>query len=309
MMDILLVTAPIYMVIGIGFAATRYGVMQKTDGQALGRFVMNFALPAMLFNALASRNFKEVLHVDYLAAYALGSLLAFATVFAWARWGAGKSTTLSSMMALGSSSSNSGYIGYPILLQLLGPVAGVGLALTLLVENLVMIPLGLSMAESGEAEHANMMQLVRESLLRLFKMPMMWGISSGFVYSMLGLHLPDMLGKTVHLFSAACAGIALFVNGGALVGLQVSGLAKQVSGVALAKLVVHPLGVAFFFWLFGPVDQYLFTTGIVLAAVPMLSIYPILGGRFKLEGVCAAALLVTTLVSFITINAVVWWLG
>lgn len=309
MTNILLVTAPIYMVIGIGFMATRYGTVSKADGQALGRFVMNFALPAMVFNALASRNFTEVLHADYLASYALGSLFAFALMYALAKWLGKKDTTLSSMMALGASSSNSGYIGYPIVLQLLGPVAGVGLALTLLVENLIIIPLGLSMAESGQAEHASFAQLVLESLKRLAKMPLMWGILLGFAYSMLGLHLPEILGKTVNLFAAACAGIALFVNGSSLVGLQVSGLAKKVSLIALIKLTIHPLAVGFFFWLFGPVDTYLMTTGVVLAAMPMLGIYPIFGGRFKLDGLCAAALLVTTLLSFITINAVLWWFG
>ena len=307
MANILLVTAPIYLVIGVGFLATRNGVVSKTDGQALGRFVMNFALPAMLFNALASRDFKEVLHADYFASYALGSLFAFVFMFGLAKWGAQKSTSLSAMMALGSSSSNSGYIGYPIVLQLLGPVAGVGLALTLLVENLIVIPLGLSIAESGQAEHASFARLMLESLKRLAKMQLMWGIMLGVAYSMLELQLPEVLGKTVNLFAAACAGVALFVNGCSLVGLQVSGLAKQVSVIALTKLTLHPLGVAFFFWLFGPVDRYLVTTGIVLAAMPMMGIYPILGARFKLDGVCAAALLVTTLLSFVTINAVLWW--
>lgn len=308
MIEILLVTAPIYMVIGVGYAAVRFNMVPKADGQALGRFVMNFSLPAMLFTALASRDFNDVLHADYFASYALGSLLAFSVMFFSAKWFGRNSTTQSAMMALGSSSSNSGYIGYPILLQVLGPVGGVGMALTLLVENLIMIPLGLSLAESGQAKQARVGRLVWDSFKRLSKIPLMWGIVCGFVYSMLGFHMPEVLAKTVGLFAAACAGVALFVNGTALVGLQVHGMAKQVSGIAIAKLVMHPAGVVFFFWLFGPVDDYLFTTGMILSAMPMMGIYPILGGRFKLEGMCAAALLVTTLMSFVTINSVIWWL-
>ena len=308
MIQTLLVTAPIYMIIGIGYAAVRFGMVPKTDGQALGRFVMNFALPAMLFMALASRDFKDVLHADYFASYALGSLLAFGVMFSLAKWLGRKSTAQSAMMALGSSSSNSGYIGYPILLQVLGPLGGAGMALTLLVENLIMIPLGLSLAESDQAEQASMGRLVWDSLNRLAKIPLMWGILLGFVYSLLGLHMPEVLAKTVGMFGAACAGVALFVNGTALVGLQVHGLAKQVSGIALAKLVLHPAGVFFFFGLFGPVDDYLLTTGLILSAMPMMGIYPILGGRFKLEGMCAAALLVTTLMSFVTINSLMWCL-
>jgi malonate transporter len=40
-----------------------------------------------------------------------------------------------------------------------------------------------------------------------------------------------------------------------------------------------------------------------------VSIHPILAQRCRLEGLCAAALLVTTVASFATINAALWLLG
>jgi len=306
MTSILAVTGPIYLSIGIGFVATRSGFFSKADGQVLGRFVLNFALPAMLFNALASRNFQDVLHPDYLASYALGSLLAFGVMVALARWVLHKDLTTSALMGMGASCSNSGYIGYPILLQLLGPAAGVGLALTLLVENLLMIPLGLSLAESGRAVQATWQRHVVESVKRLSRSPLMGAIVLGFVCSMLGWQMPEPLAKTVNLFASACAGAALFVNGGSLVGLRVQGLVRQVNVIALAKLVVHPLGVATCLWWFGPVDTSLWISGVLLAAMPMMGIYPLFAQRFQLEGLCAAALLVTTLVSFVTISLILW---
>ena len=68
MLNILTITGPIYLSIALGFAATRRGMFSKLDGQVLGRFVLNFALPAMLFNTLSQRNFAEVLNPNYLIA-------------------------------------------------------------------------------------------------------------------------------------------------------------------------------------------------------------------------------------------------
>lgn len=302
MIDILSITAPIYLLILTGFLAALGGVFSKSDAQVLGRFVLHFALPAMLFSALASRNFSDVLHPAYLLAYTLGSLTAFACSWFAGRWVAPQDKTLRALMGMGGGNSNSGYIGYPILLQVLGPAAGVGLALTLVVENLVMIPLALSMAESGQSQHASWQRNVMDSFKRLSRAPMMWAIVLGFVFSMMGWQLPAFMGKAVSLFSVACAGTALFVNGCMLVGLRVQGLVQQVSGIVVAKLVVHPLAVGFFLWLLGPVEVSLQISGVILAAMPMLSIYPLFAQRFGREGLCAAALLVTTLVSFFTIS-------
>lgn len=124
MLNILSITGPIYLSIGLGYVVTRQGFFSKVDGQVLGRFVLNFGLPAMLFNALAQRQFSEILHPAYLVAYGVGSFLALSSGFAIWHWGRGKGRSQSGLVALGFSSSNTGYVGYPILLQILGPAAG-----------------------------------------------------------------------------------------------------------------------------------------------------------------------------------------
>ena len=252
MLNILTITGPIYLSIGLGFMATRRGMFSKVDGQVLGRFVLNFALPAMLFNALSQRNFSEVLNPNYLLAYGVGSMFSFAVGFGVWRVLRKKSLTESGMVAMGVSCSNSGYVGYPILLQFLGPAAGVGLALTVLIENLLTIPLALAIAESGEAEHVSWQHTVVQSLKRMTKLPMMQAIVLGFVFSMLDLHLPEVLSKTVNMFAAATAAIALFVNGGSLVGMRIVGLIQEVRLIALGKLVLHPLAVGTMLLLVGP---------------------------------------------------------
>lgn len=309
MLNILSITGPIYLSIGLGFAATRRGMFSKTDGQVLARFVLNFALPAMLFNALSQRNFSEVMNPNFLLAYGAGSLLSFAIGFVvWRVWRQ-KSLAQSGMVAMGVSCSNSGYVGYPILLQFLGPAAGLGLALSVLVENLLVIPLALAVAESGQTEHLSWQRTVLESIKRMVKIPMMQAIVVGLVFSMLGWHLPEVLSKTINLFSASTAAIALFVNGGSLVGMRMVGMIQEVRWITLGKLVVHPLAVGLMLMVVGPIEQSLKISAVLLAGMPMLGIYPILAQRHGQEGFCAAALLVTTVVSFFTISLILWTMG
>jgi malonate transporter len=74
MLEILAITAPIFMIIAVGFTAVRLEFFSKSDTRALGMFVINFALPALIFKALSQRPFAEIMNVNYLLAYALGSL-------------------------------------------------------------------------------------------------------------------------------------------------------------------------------------------------------------------------------------------
>ena len=306
MLNILTITGPIYIAIGLGYTATQRGFFTKPDAQALGRFVMYFALPAMLFNALAQRHFEDVWHAGFLWAYGLGSLFSFVSAFVIWRTVRHKDVTESALAALGTSSPNSGYIGYPILLQVLGPAAGVGLALALLVENLLIIPLALVLADAGAQQHASWQKTLQQSLWRLRKSPMIWSILLGIVCSVIGLQLPEVVNKTIQLFSAACSALALFVIGGSLVGLQLSGLAKQVSWIVVGKLVVHPLAVVAVLWFIGPIDVNLQISAILLSSMPMLSIYPLIAQPHGQEGFCAATLLATTVVSFFTISFILW---
>ena len=71
--QILVITLPIYAVIAIGFATVRARLFSAADMQVLGRYVVNIALPALLFHATATRDFHEILHPGYIA------LLAWAT--------------------------------------------------------------------------------------------------------------------------------------------------------------------------------------------------------------------------------------
>ena len=306
MSDVLSITLPIYIVIAIGFACARAGWFSRADMRVFGKFVIQLALPALLFNALSSRTLSEVLNPVYLSAYTAGSLLVAGIGFAWARW-AGKSLSGAAVVAMGMTCSNSGFIGFPLALQLLGPTAGVALALCMIVENVLMLPLLLAIADmDGDHGKANWRKTFLASLAGLVRNPMIIAIVAGLLFSMLGLRLPEAGARAVNLFATSCGALALFVIGGSLTGNAIPGLKRDVSAIAIGKLLLHPLAVFAMLWLLPPLPAQLHTAALLFAAVPMLGIYPILAQKHGHDGMAAVAQLFTTVVSFLTLTALIW---
>jgi malonate transporter and related proteins len=309
MPDILSITGPIYLVILLGYLVTRAGLFGKPDMRVFGKFVLHLALPALLFNALSRRTIGEILHGPYLAAYALGSLLLLLVGFVWHRLVAGRSMSYSGTMTMGMVCPNSGFVGYPIALLTLGAsTAGVALALNMMVENLFIIPLLLMLSDMGGGKgrwHEILFQTLRTQL----RNPLILAILAGIAASLLGWKPPTALARTIDLFAQASGALSLFVIGGSLVGLQVQGLKLPVAQVALGKLLLHPLAMLLVLgWLIPVVDPALHTALLLTSALPMMGIYTILAQRHGHEGVASAALLATTLASFVTLSALLWGL-
>ena len=307
MLDILAITGPIYLAIALGYAATRWGVFERADMRVFGKFTLSLALPALLFNALSQRSVAEILNGQYLLAYAVSTLVVMGAALVWVRKVQRRSLSYSSMMVMGMTCPNSGFVGFPIILLTLGPVAGVALALNMVVENLLLIPLLLAVADSDGGAPGQWRKALQQTLIGLVKNPMIIGIVAGFLFSWSGVQIPTPVSRTINLFAQASGALALFVIGGSLVGLQVQGLKGPVAQIALGKLIVHPLVMLVTLWWVVPVDDpALRMAALITAALPMLGIYTILSQRHGHEATSAAALLVTTVCSFLTLSGLRW---
>ncbi len=303
MLSILTVTAPIYLIMLGGYVAVRCGLFAAADMRVMGRLVIYFCLPALLFRTLAQQALADIVNGAYIAAYAAGSLVTLGALTWFARRALRRPLPLAALFGLGAASSNSGFVGYPIAMQLLGAPAGVALALTMLVENLLVIPLALVIADSRKGTVGKVLQDSARSLVRN---PLVLAIVAGFAFAMLGWRLPDPVARTLQIVATGSTPLALFVVGGSLVGLQLSAQRQDIARVVAAKLLLHPLAVFGILALLPPLDADLRTAAVLFAAMPMLSIYPVLAQRYGQERFCAAVLLATTTTSFATITALLW---
>lgn len=310
MLDILAITTPIYVIILLGYIATRTGLFARLEMRTFGKFVINLALPALVFNAIAQRKIADILHPAYLLACLGGSLIVLGAAYLSGKKLAGMAQADAIIYAMGMSCSNSSFIGYPILLLTLAPVAGVALAMNVLVENVVMLPLIITLAESG-GDGGGARKVLQLTLARLVRNPLIIALSAGLLVSLLEWQLPAPLGRTVTLFAQASGALSLFVIGGTLVGLPMRGMAGQVAPIVAGKLVLHPLAVALVMAALpyagiAPAEPALRHAAVMMAAMPMMSIYPIVAQAYGLENRSAAALVLTTSASFFTLSALLW---
>ncbi|MNF40833.1 putative transporter YfdV [compost metagenome] len=302
MLDILTITAPIFLLIGLGFLSVHSGLLGREQIRGISSFVIHFALPALLIHSLATRSIEEILNAGYLLAYGLASLAAFAVGFALSRWWRRDSLAGAAMTGLGMSASNSGFIGYPVVVMVVGPLAALPMALCMLVESLLMVPLALTLAEAGRQNGGAARQVAVEIVRRLAKNPVLIGIVVGLGLSLLELRLPPILLRPIEMLAQASAPVALFVIGGTLYGLKPAGMLGNSAQMALGKLVLHPLAVYLaFLWVPG-VGADLKIAALLFASAPMFTVYPLLAQQYGLEDRCAAALVATTVLSFFSMS-------
>jgi len=305
---ILSLTSPTFLLIAIGYFVVRVGWMPKENVRPLAWFVVNIGLPAALFKALSSRSFQDILHYDYLLVYGLGSLLSFATLFIMARL-RNKSITECALFGLGASVSNSLMVGFPIVTQLFGDEALVPFTLTLIVENLFILPLALALADTGQQKESHFLTAFAKSLPQLIKNPIILSIAFGISSTAFGIQPPTLVNKVIDVLAVTVAGVSLFAIGGMLVGLKTKGMVTDLTSIVVGKLIIHPLfiiGLMIFFPAMLPLFQHV---AIILACMPMFSIFAVIGMRYQYGGLCSAVLLPTTVVSFLTINLVVWFIS
>lgn len=304
MTTILQTLLPIFAIIGIGFAAVRTGYLQAAGVAHLGAVVIRIALPALIFLAFAGAAPTETLSMAFLLAYALGSLGTMAIcmtvgylVFRLSRPGL-------AVVGLGVSMANSGFMGFPIATALLGEDAATRLlAHCLVVENILVLPLGLlllALAGQGDVK-----QSPGRIVVDLVRSPLLLAIVAGLGFSLAGLTLPDIARDTFMMLARISGPLAVLVIGGMLASLTVQGSLLAVGLIVAGKLVVHPLLVWASIGHVPGIDPLLASGGVLFAAMPMITIFPLLAARIAQGPLGAYGLMVATLGSFLTIPLVI----
>jgi malonate transporter len=311
MFDILSITVPIFIMIAIGYAAVHWRVFAPEAMRILGNYVVVLALPALLFKAVSERPISEVVNWSYMAAYLCGSLVVLTAGFLYARRIQKAETTAAAFSAMGMVCSNTGFIGYPILLLTLPSIAGVGLALNMMAENIVLIPLLLAIAEAGHGGPSPVGKMLARTFRGLARNPIIIGLVAGLAASFSGVTIPAPLMKPIDMLAASSAAVSLLVIGGTLASVSVRGLSGEIAPTVAGKLVFHPLAVfaaTMVLPLAGlaPLSPEMQAAAVILAAVPMMGIYPILAQRFGRERSSVVAMLMATVLSFFTLSAVLW---
>lgn len=310
---VLSTTGTIFFIIAIGYFAVARKVLSRDGLEVLGRYVLNLALPALIFSAVSGRGFNEISNFAYLAGYLLASLSVLLLGYFLSRilW---KTNPLSSTFdATGMACANSGFVGYPLLMMVLPSIAPTALALNMIVENLVVIPLVLILAERASAPTLRGRSMVKLVFHRVSTNPIVLAMVAGIVVSVTQLPIPNFATRGIDLIAQSSAAVCLFVIGGTLVGISIRSIGKRIFGVVAGKLILLPLAVWMSFGFLeligtGSVSPNLRNAAIIMAATPAMTLYPVLAQKYGQEEQAATAMLVMTLLSFFTISGLLYLL-
>jgi malonate transporter and related proteins len=320
MLQILIVTFPFFALVLCGYLAARRGMLPLAAIPGLNGFVLFFALPCMLYRFGASTPIGELLDVSLALTYLLCALVMVAFVVAVTLHGR-IGWNDAAFGALVGAFPNTGFMGVPLLVALLGAKAAGPAIVTILVDMVITSSLCIALSRLGgdpAQGGISATQAAKNALKGVAANPMPWSILLGAVFSALQLELPKPVASTVGLLADAASPVALFTIGAVLARSQM--LAKddkthevhwqEYVPVALIKLFLHPLLVL----LVGVsavslgvhIDKFALTVLVLLAALPSASNVSLLAERFGADnGRIARIILVSTAAAFFTFSGAV----
>lgn len=295
---------PTFSLILLGWLARRGGVLGGEAMDALNKFVVYLALPALLFKAMAEIPLDQLRQPGFIAAMLLSIAIVYALGWVASRR-QGVARPDAALDALSASYSNSGYMGIPLCLMLYGPDSLPIVALAIVMTACLLFAFTLAKIEflhQHKGQRLTVAWTVGRSLLRN---PLVLAPLTGSVFALGNWPLPAGLSSTAGLLGAAASPCALVCIGLFLAQPQapVSTQRTRLSVVLALKMLVQPALAALFAFV-------LFDMPVIWASVAvLLSALPTGTGPFMLaalymrdSALVSRAILWSTLLSVLSIS-------
>ncbi|MDO9637703.1 MAG: AEC family transporter [Pseudotabrizicola sp.] len=303
------VIVPVFLVIGFGYAAARFGLFSDSAVDGLMRFAQNFAVPCLLFRSIATLDLSGAYNTGLLVSFYVGAFSGFALCFAGARWLFKRPLTDSVAIGFAGLFSNSLLLGLPITERAYGVAALQGNFAIISIHSPMLYGFGIGLMEWARSRGMGMSAaaLSRQIGQAVFSQPLVIGITLGFIVNLSGLPLPGAFWSGVDLMTRAAIPAALFGLGGVLFRYKPEGDKATIAMVCAASLIVHP-GVT---WVLGTqvfaLDTASLRSAVVTAAMaPGVNAYLFAHMYGVGKRVNASAVLIATALS---IGSVWMWLA
>lgn len=316
MQSILAVTVPFFALVVCGYLAAQRRVLPEAAIPGLNTFVLYFALPCMLFRFGMTTPVRELLDPLLLAIYLVSALTIVGFTIAVTR---GPETDLkdASFGALVAAFPNSGFMGVPLLVALLGPAAAGPAILTLLADMFVTSSLCIALAQAHDAG-GGARAAAAKALRGALSNPLPWAIGAGMLLSAFGWRTSGPVDVVLRMLADAASPVALFTIGSVLwragQHAHTRPAPRHYLPVTAIKLLLHPLLVfalaAGARALGAPITPFQLMVLTLVAALPSASSVSILAERFGADnGRIAYIIMLSTALAFVTFTLLAWGFG
>jgi len=316
-LQVFIITFPFFALVLCGYLAARRRMLPLEAIPGLNGFVLFFALPCMLYRFGSSTPIAQLLDVGVFATWLFcGLVIVGFTVAVSLNRRIGWNDA--SFGALVAAFPNSGFMGVPLLVALLGAQSAGPVILTMVIDMIVTTSLCIALSRLDGADAHGASKALKNALKGVLANPMPWAILLGALVSVMGWTLPKPVAQTVGLLADAASPVALFTIGAVLARSQMlsaSGhapapLLSDYLPVAVFKLFLHPLLVLLvggtLISLGVPLSRFALTVMVLTAALPSASNVSLLAERFGADnGRIARIILVSTAAAFVTFSLAV----
>jgi len=295
------VILPVFLVVAAGYDATMKGYFTHSHIEGLMKFTQSFAIPCLLFRAIANLDLSSSFDPTLLVSFYTGAGICFLIGLFGARlifkrdW--------EDCVAIGFCClfSNSVLLGLPITERAFGPDNLTGNYAIIAFHSPFCYGIGITVMEIVKNRGSGSMKMARSVLTAMFRNVLILGIALGFAANLIGLTIPGAIDDALQLLIRAALPAALFALGGVLVQYRPEGDLRTIAFVCVTALMVHPAIV----WSLGStlgLKQDLFRSGVLNAAMaPGFNAYIFANMYGRARRVAASSVLIATGASVLTV--------
>ncbi|MGB2407636.1 MAG: AEC family transporter [Paracoccaceae bacterium] len=301
MQALLDVIVPVFVVIGFGYLAVWRGFFSNSNVEGLMKFTQNFAIPCLLFNAIAEIDLQSTFQVDLLAAFYSGAFISFLAGVLGGRYIFAREWEDCVAIGFCCLFSNSLLLGLAITERAYGP--------EVLATNFVIVALhapfcygvGIFAMEIARNRSQKPNIIFKNVATAMFRNALVLGIIAGFVFNFYNLSLPKPVDDAVDMIVLVALPTALFGMGGVLYQYRPAGDVGPIIMVVIISLLMHPSLV----WMFGravALDQNAFRSAVVTSAMaPGINGFVFANMYGHGRRVAASVVLICTAASILTV--------
>jgi predicted permease len=301
--------APVFGIMGLGFLAARFRVLDPPSVRGLILFVFNFAIPLLLFGSLAEIELPDDVAWGFLIAFYVGSGAAYALSMALGHVVFRRGLADQAIFGMSGAFANVVLLGVPIILTAFGPDASLPMFLIIGFHSMTFMPITVALVHAGKGDAVSWTAQLREMARAVLTNPIVLGLMFGFAVNLTGMTLPDGVDRMVELMGGAAVPTALFAMGASLYGYPARGDQAPAFALAFVKLVIHPLLV----WLVAVavlgLEGLWMSVAVLLAAMPTAVNTYLFAERYgAAPGVAARTVLVSSIFAVLTVSTLLFLL-
>jgi len=260
---------PIFALALLGYILAYMKVFRNQDIAGISRYVFNVAIPALLFDAMATVNLPAQIQWTFLLSYYLAALFIFGLGNWLGRVRFGHNRAEQGIFGLGAAYSNTVLIGLPVVSSAFGDEALLPMFLIISIHTAVLFTAVTAVIETEVGAVQRRRDLFLLPLSKIGRNPIILGLLLGLLFNWLSLSLPQPLDDAIGLIRASALPCALFVMGASLSQYKLAGHFAEAWTIIGLKMILLPLLVwllAFFVFRLTPLWA---TVAVVTASLPV----------------------------------------